>query len=124
MSTSRFARFVVLYYSHVLTAIPVALVLLVLRLVRPLQALLEALLLTGFWTLVGRSPWSRWRRDSCGGYTWRSGRFGGGLGASLTQGRSRNLAADHWALVLPVGRAQYSCRIPSTSSSLTCAKFS
>jgi len=50
---SRFARFVVLYYSHVLTTIPVPLVLLVLRLVSPLQALSVALLLAGFWTLVG-----------------------------------------------------------------------
>jgi hypothetical protein len=50
---SRFARFVVLYYSHVLTTLPVPLVLLVLRLVSPLQALSVALLLAGFWTLVG-----------------------------------------------------------------------
>ena len=39
MPLSRFARFVVFYYSHVLTTIPVPLVLLVLRLVSPLQAL-------------------------------------------------------------------------------------
>jgi hypothetical protein len=52
MPMSRFARFVVLYYSHVLTTIPVPLVLLVLRLVSPLQALSVALLLAGFWTLV------------------------------------------------------------------------
>jgi len=51
--TSRLARFVVLYYSHVLTTIPVPLVLLVLRLVTPLQALSVALLIAGFWTLVG-----------------------------------------------------------------------
>lgn len=53
MPMSRFARFVVLYYSHVLTTIPVPLVLLALRLVSPLQALSVALLLAGFWTLVG-----------------------------------------------------------------------
>ena len=50
---SRFARFIVLYYSHVLTTIAAPLVLLVLRLVSPLQALSVALLLAGFWTLVG-----------------------------------------------------------------------
>lgn len=53
MPMSRFARFVVLYYSHVLTTIPVPLVLLALRLVSPLQALSVTLLLAGFWTLVG-----------------------------------------------------------------------
>lgn len=53
MPTSRFARFVVLYYSHILTTIPVPLVLLVLHLVSPPQALSVALLLAGFWTLVG-----------------------------------------------------------------------
>jgi hypothetical protein len=50
---SRFPRFVVLYYSHALTTIPVPLVPLALRLVSPLQALSVALFLAGFWTLVG-----------------------------------------------------------------------
>jgi hypothetical protein len=47
------SRFVVLYYSHVLTTIPVPLVLLILHLASPFHALSVALPLVGFWTLVG-----------------------------------------------------------------------
>jgi len=50
---SKLGRFVVLYYSHALTTIPVPIALLVLGLVSPLQALSIVLLLAGFWTLVG-----------------------------------------------------------------------
>jgi hypothetical protein len=50
---SRLEKFVLLYFSHILTTIPIPLVLLVLQVVTPLQALSAALLLAGFWTLVG-----------------------------------------------------------------------
>jgi hypothetical protein len=50
---SKLGRFVVLYYSHALTTIPVPIAMLVLGLVSPLQALSVVLLLAGFWTLVG-----------------------------------------------------------------------
>jgi hypothetical protein len=50
---STFGRFVVLYYSHALTTIPVPVALLFLGLVTPLQALSVVLFLAGFWTLVG-----------------------------------------------------------------------
>jgi hypothetical protein len=53
MPMSRLGKFVVLYFSHTLTTIPIPLVLLVLQVVTPLQALSAALLLAGFWTLVG-----------------------------------------------------------------------
>lgn len=53
MPAPRMARFVVLYYSHVLTTIPVPLVLLVVHVIDPVQALGVALFLAGFWTLVG-----------------------------------------------------------------------
>jgi hypothetical protein len=53
MPMSRLGKFVVLYFSHILTTIPIPLVLLVLQVVTPLQALSTALLLAGFWTLVG-----------------------------------------------------------------------
>ena len=50
---SKLAKFVVLYYSHILTTIPIPLLLLLLKLVSPLQALSVALFIAGFWTLVG-----------------------------------------------------------------------
>jgi len=53
MPMSKLARFVVLYYSHILTTIPVPIALLVVGLVSPLQAVSLVLLLAGFWTLVG-----------------------------------------------------------------------
>ena len=53
MPISKLARFVILYYSHVLTTLPIPLFLLVFGLVTPLQALSVALLVAGFWTLVG-----------------------------------------------------------------------
>jgi hypothetical protein len=53
MPMSRLGKFVVLYFSHILTTIPIPLVLLLLQVVTPLQALSAALLLAGFWTLVG-----------------------------------------------------------------------
>lgn len=46
------------------------------------------------------------------------------LATSDDLGRFRNLVADYGALGLPGGRLQYSSRISSTSSSLTCEKFS
>ena len=50
---SKLGRFVVLYYSHALTTIPVPIALLVAGLASPLQALSVVLALAGFWTLVG-----------------------------------------------------------------------
>jgi hypothetical protein len=47
------ARFIVLYYSHILTTIPIPLALLILNLVSPRGALALVLFLAGFWTLVG-----------------------------------------------------------------------
>ncbi len=47
------ARFIVLYYSHILTTIPIPLALLIINLVSPQGALALVLLLAGFWTLVG-----------------------------------------------------------------------
>jgi hypothetical protein len=50
---SRTARFAVLYYSHILTTIPVPIALLATHLVTQLQALSLVLLLAGSWTLLG-----------------------------------------------------------------------
>jgi len=50
---SKLARFVILYYSHILTTIPVPIAFLIAKLVSPLQALSMVLFLAGFWTLVG-----------------------------------------------------------------------
>lgn len=47
------ARFIVLYYSHILTTIPIPLALLLTNLVSPRGALALVLFLAGFWTLVG-----------------------------------------------------------------------
>jgi hypothetical protein len=47
------ARFVVLYYSHILTTIPIPLALLLTNVVSPRGALSLVLFLAGFWTLVG-----------------------------------------------------------------------
>ena len=77
---SRLARFVVLYYSHILTTIPVPVALLVLRVVSPTQAVSLVLLLAGFWTLVGAASMfskemSRFRRL----YAWVGNSPGGSL---------------------------------------------
>ena len=53
MPMSKLARFVILYYCHIFTTIPIPLALLLARVVSPLQALSVALLLAGAWTLVG-----------------------------------------------------------------------
>jgi hypothetical protein len=50
---SRIARFVVLYYSHILTTIPLPLALLVFRIVNVAETISLVLFLAGFWTLVG-----------------------------------------------------------------------
>ncbi len=50
---SKLARFVVLYYSHILTTTPTPLVIPSLGLVTPVEALGLVLLIAGFWTLVG-----------------------------------------------------------------------
>ena len=53
VTLSRLARFVVLYYSHILTTLPIPIALLVLGVVSPIRALSLVLLLAGFWTIVG-----------------------------------------------------------------------
>src|SRR5690349_8338220 len=53
MPVSRVARFVVLYYSHILTTIPIPIALLADHLVTALQALSLVLFIAGFWTLIG-----------------------------------------------------------------------
>lgn len=53
MPVSKMARFIILYYSHILTTIPIPLALLISKLLTPRGALSLVLFLAGFWTLVG-----------------------------------------------------------------------
>lgn len=50
---SKIARFVILYYSHILTTVPIPLAMLLLGWVTPVESLGLVLLIAGFWTLVG-----------------------------------------------------------------------